>query len=181
MNALRWTATALLALAFVGASGQTQPGKILPIEGKVLDIKGATLGLDARLKDLGARVVGEEIVIALAADVLFDFDKHDLKPAAVESLTKVAAVLKDLDDSPATVEGHTDAKGDDAYNLALSKRRAEAVENWLVKSGGVDAARISAKGLGETRPVASNTKPDGADDPEGRKKNRRVEIRTKKG
>jgi len=181
MVRLRCVALALIALTAAHAWAQDQPAKILPIESKVLDIVGISLGLDATLKDLGAKVIGNEIVIALDTDVLFDFDKHDLKPAAVDSLTKVAAALKELGSAPATIEGHTDSKGDDAYNMKLSEQRAAAVKEWLVKPGGVAASRLSAKGLGETKPVASNTKPDGSDDPEGRRKNRRVEIRVRQG
>jgi outer membrane protein OmpA-like peptidoglycan-associated protein len=54
------------------------------------------------------------------------------------------------------------------------------VKDWLVKSGGIGANRLSAKGFGKTKPVAPNAKPDGSDDPEGRQKNRRVEIRVRK-
>ncbi len=180
MRAWSWLVSAVVAIACGGLAAQTQPPKVLPIESKVLDIVGASLGIDAKLKDLGAKVLGNEIVIELAADVLFDFDKHDLKPAAVPSLTKVAAVLKDLGNSPATIEGHTDAKGDEAYNQKLSERRAGAVKDWLVKTGGIGANRLSSKGYGKAKPVAPNAKPDGSDDPEGRQKNRRVEIRVKR-
>ena len=73
------------------------------------------------------------------------------------------------------VEGHTDAKGDDAYNQRLSDRRADSVRQWLARQR-LGSLKFSAKGFGETQPVAPNTKPDGADDPDGRQKNRRVEI-----
>jgi len=72
-------------------------------------------------------------------------------------------------------DGRSDATGDDAYNQRLSERRAESVRQWFARNGLADL-RFSSRGLGETRPVAPNTKPDGADDPEGRQKNRRVEI-----
>jgi outer membrane protein OmpA-like peptidoglycan-associated protein len=170
----------ILAVCCADLRAQAPAGKVLPIESQVLDIVGLSLGLDSQLKDLGAKVLGNEIVIELAADVLFDFDKHEIKPEAVQPLTKVAAVLKELGRSPATVEGHTDAKGDDAYNLKLSDRRAAAVKDWLVRSGGIAANRLSAKGFGRARPVAPNARPDGADDPQGRQKNRRVEIRVRK-
>jgi outer membrane protein OmpA-like peptidoglycan-associated protein len=176
------TAVAIVvaAVAIAGAEAQDQPGKVLPIESKVLDIAGMTLGLDAMLKDLGAKVTEKEIVIELSADVLFDFDKSNLRPEAVDALTKVAAILKGTGKSPATIEGHTDGKGSDAYNQPLSERRAQSVRDWLVKQGGIEASRLSAKGFGKIRPVAPNAKPDGSDDPDGRQKNRRVEIRVKK-
>ena len=68
----------------------------------------------------------------------------------------------------------------DDYNQKLSERRAAAVRDWLVKPGDVAPARLSAKGFGPAKPVAPNAKPDGSDDPEGRQKNRRVEIRVRK-
>jgi outer membrane protein OmpA-like peptidoglycan-associated protein len=180
VRAWHWLAPVILGTCCADLSAQAPAGKVLPLEGKVLDIVGVALGLDAQLKELGAKVVGSEIVIELAADVLFDFDKHAIKPAALPSLTKVAAVLKELAKSPASVEGHTDGKGDDAYNLKLSERRAGAVKDWLVKDGGIAANRLSAKGFGKSKPFAPNARPDGSDDPEGRQKNRRVEIRVKR-
>jgi outer membrane protein OmpA-like peptidoglycan-associated protein len=180
MARITWLAAALAMLLLSTAWAQSPPGKVLDIESKVLDIVGITRGLEGALKDLGAKVTEKEIVIELDADVLFDFDKHDLKPAAVDTLTKVAGVLKEIGKAPATIEGHTDGKGSSDYNQKLSDRRAGSVKDWLVKQGGIERARLTSKGFGMTRPVAPNTKPDGSDDPEGRRKNRRVEIRVKK-
>ena len=180
MHSWRALAATIIAMGCGNLPAQAPPGKVLPIESKVLDIVGVALGLDAKLKDLGAKVVGNEIVIELAADVLFDFDKHTIKPAAMQSLTKVAAVLVEMGKSAASVEGHTDGKGDDAYNVKLSERRASAVKDWLVQDGGIAANRLSAKGFGKSKPVVPNVKQDGTDDPDGRQKNRRVEIRVKR-
>src|SRR5512135_210824 len=91
---------------------------------KVVDIVGVTRGIQSLLTDLGAKTTPEEIRIALSADVLFDFDASDLRPEASATLLKVAAVLKEYPTSPVLVEGHTDGKGNDAYNQALSERRA---------------------------------------------------------
>jgi outer membrane protein OmpA-like peptidoglycan-associated protein len=143
---------------------------------KILDIVGATRGIESVLKDLNAKVTDREIRIELAADVLFDFDKHDLRPEAVPSLQKVAEVLRSRAGSPVTIEGHSDGKGTDAYNQPLSEKRAQAVREWLVKKGGASAAGITTKGWGKSKPIVPNTRSDGSDDPEGRKKNRRVEI-----
>jgi len=162
--------------------------KVLALTGKVTEIKGLASGvsgkaqaLTATLKDLGAKVTEQEIRIELQADVLFDFDKADLKPEAVPSLQKVGAVINGYPNVPVRIEGHTDAKGADAYNMTLSESRAASVKGWLVRDGGVDGGRITTYGRGETRPAAPNAKPDGRDDPEGRQKNRRVEITLKKG
>ena len=143
---------------------------------KVLDLVGITRGIDGVLKDLGAKVTDREIRIELSADVLFDFDKYDLRPEGLASLGKVAEVLRASPDAPVSIEGHTDGKGTDAYNQPLSERRAQSVKGWLVEHGGVSGTKISTRGWGRTKPVAPNTRPDGSDDPEGRKKNRRVEI-----
>jgi outer membrane protein OmpA-like peptidoglycan-associated protein len=167
-------ALVLAMLAGFGAEAQ------MDMKGAVMDTAGETRGLEGTLKDLGAKVTDQEIVIQLAADVLFDFDKSDIKPAAVDTLTKVAKVLNGMAKAPAAVEGHTDGKGAADYNQKLSDRRANSVKEWLVKQGGVATARLSALGYGMTRPVAPNAKPNGSDDPDGRQKNRRVDIRVKK-
>lgn len=77
--------------------------------------------------------------------------------------------------APATVEGHTDAKGSDAYNQTLSEKRARTVRDWLAARGALPVD-TPIQGWGERRPIAPNLKPDGSDDPAGRQKNRRVEV-----
>jgi photosystem I P700 chlorophyll a apoprotein A2 len=153
--------------------------RVLDVSGQVLDIAGLSLGVEGLLRDLGARVTAQEIRIELQADVLFDFDKSNLRAEAEATLRKVADVVR-AHPGRVTVEGYTDSKGADAYNQKLSERRAASVGDWLVRKGGVEAARVTARGLGETRPVAPNTKPDGSDDPQGRQRNRRVEIAIRK-
>jgi outer membrane protein OmpA-like peptidoglycan-associated protein len=165
MRSLLFHGLALVATILLGGQAWAQ----MEIGGRVLDI-------EETLKELNAKVIGQEIRIALSADVLFDFDKHDLKPVAVPTLTKVVEVLNAHADTAVVIEGHTDGKGSDAYNQALSERRAASVRDWLVKNGGQPKARFTAKGFGKARPVAPNTKADGSDDPQGREKNRRVEI-----
>ena len=151
------------------------------IENMTRGIESKTRGIESVLKDLNAKVTGREIRIELSADVLFDFDKHDLRPEAVPSLEKVAEVLRSRAGSPVTIEGHTDGKGSDAYNQPLSEKRAQAVRDWLVKNGGASAAKITTRGWGKSKPIVPNARPDGSDDPEGRKKNRRVEITVRTG
>lgn len=156
-------------------------GKTLGIDEKTLEIAGISRGVESTvldlkgaLRDLGAKVTEQEIRIEIAADVLFDFDKADLRKEASPSLEKVATILKAYPKASGTVEGHTDAKGNDQYNQKLSERRAQTVQKWLVANGVI--TRLSTRGFGKTKPAAPNTKPDGKDDPEGRQKNRRVEI-----
>jgi outer membrane protein OmpA-like peptidoglycan-associated protein len=158
--------------------------KTLDIDGKTLEIVGISRGLEGTvldlkgaLRDLGAKVTEQEIRIELAADVLFDFDKSDLRKEARPSLEKVATVLKAYPKASGTVEGHTDAKGSDQLNQKLSERRAQTVQKWLAANG--VTTRLSTRGFGKTRPVAPNNTPDGKDDPVGRQKNRRVEVTVK--
>ncbi|AFY79198.1 MAG: OmpA family protein [Hydrococcus sp. C42_A2020_068] len=116
-------------------------------------------------------------VITIAADILFDFDRATLRPDAEAALRQIStAIAKHYPQNPMQIQGHTDAIGSDSYNQDLSVRRAVAVKQWLQQQGNVAASRMSAIGYGESRPVAANTKADGSDNPEGRQKNRRVEI-----
>jgi outer membrane protein OmpA-like peptidoglycan-associated protein len=102
-------------------------------------------------------------------DVLFDFNKYTLKPAARERLAKVSGIVLAYPDLKLQIEGHTDAIGSDEYNQTLSEKRAEAVRDYLVSSG-VSMNNVAALGLGKTNPVADNNTAD------GRKLNRRVEM-----
>jgi outer membrane protein OmpA-like peptidoglycan-associated protein len=112
---------------------------------------------------------------SVGADALFEFDKATLTPDAAETLNALLPLLAKAGKHPASIEGHTDAKGSDAYNQALSEKRAQTVKDWLVAKGALPAA-TPIQGWGKRRPVAPNTKPDGSDDPQGRQKNRRVEV-----
>jgi OmpA-OmpF porin, OOP family len=108
--------------------------------------------------------------------VNFDYDKSNLRPDAVQILTEATEILKRYPELKVEVAGHTDSKGTDAYNQALSERRARAVYDYLT-SNGIDAARlVGPNGYGESRPIAPNTNEDGSDNPEGRAKNRRTEL-----
>jgi OOP family OmpA-OmpF porin len=109
-----------------------------------------------------------EAVIELDG-VHFDFDKATLKPEAKVVLNEAAALLNKHERVVVEVAGHTDSIGSEAYNQGLSERRANAVQDYLV-SKGVRASRLTAKGYGESMPVASN------DTDEGRAENRRVEL-----
>jgi len=202
-NMVRWLSGAFLTICLVlpaQADEVAEPGasvaaeqalgtaKVLDIQAKVLDIVGLqrdveskTSGVEAALADLGAKVTEKEIRIELSADVLFDFDKASLRPDAFEALRKAGDVIRNYANAPVLIEGHTDSKGSDQYNQSLSDKRAKSVKDWLVRNAGANARFIMTKGWGESRPAVANTKPDGSDDPEGRQKNRRVEITIKKG
>ena len=128
----------------------------------------------ALLAELKARPTPEQAIsIDLPADVLFDFDKADLRPDAAAPLAKASELIKSYPAAPLTVVGHTDSKGTDAYNDSLSLRRADAVAKALLRQTGRQAL---AEGRGKREPVAPNTTPDGRDDPPARQQNRRVQI-----
>jgi outer membrane protein OmpA-like peptidoglycan-associated protein len=91
----------------------------------------------------------------------------------------VAARIQKYPRAKVLIEGHTDSKGKQPYNLKLSERRAASVKTWLGTKG-IAQANVKTRGWGATKAVAPNSKPDGSDDPEGRQKNRRVEITIKK-
>ncbi len=112
--------------------------------------------------------------LRVGADFLFDFDHSDLRPGSAAALDQLAQRIA-ATDKGVVVEGHTDAKGSDAYNQALSDRRAASVRGALVGRG-LRSAQLAARGYGKTRAVAPNLNPDGSDNPEGRQKNRRVEV-----
>ena len=108
----------------------------------------------------------------VGADALFEFDKAELTPAAGKVLAELELLIRREGKHPLLVEGHTDAIGPAEYNRQLSEKRARAVQSWLESNG----SSGSVRGYGKTRPVAPNTNPDGTDNPDGRQKNRRVEI-----
>jgi len=107
--------------------------------------------------------------VSFAAEALFDFDRAVVKPEGKAGLDELMSKLQGMDTEVMIAVGHTDSVGSDAYNQALSLRRADAVKAYLV-SKGLDQARLYTEGKGETQPVADNATA------EGRAKNRRVVI-----
>jgi len=108
-------------------------------------------------------------LIVSMSDVLFDTGKYSLKPGAREKLAKVAGILLAYPALNIEVGGYTDNVGGDQMNQTLSENRASSVRDYLVKQG-VLTNSVSAKGFGNTLPVASN------DNSAGRQRNRRVEL-----
>jgi outer membrane protein OmpA-like peptidoglycan-associated protein len=173
----------VIALSLVAAPVLAQelpgdPGP--PYKFTVIDIVYRVDDLGGKVEDMAVKETDTEVHVDLAADVIFDFDKADLLPKAEETLTKAAAFVRERNKGGVVrIEGHTDAKGVDAYNQKLSLRRADSVKRWFTGHGLKDM-RFATQGFGATQPGAPNQKPDGSDDPEGRQKNRRVEIVIKK-
>ncbi len=139
---------------------------------------GALIGnyMDEQAEELkrdleGAKVerIGEGIKITFDSGILFGFDSSVLTQASEENITQLAETLKKYDDTEILIEGYTDSKGTEDYNLKLSKDRAKAVSSMLTQKG-VSSGRITEHGYGEAMPVADNSTD------EGRALNRRVEI-----
>ncbi len=125
-------------------------------------------GFETRVDDRGVTV--------LVTDVLFDYDSDALTPAGTASVGRIAEIVKKLAPTNELIcEGHTDAKGTTTYNFELSLRRARRVADSLTAAG-IATERISAQGLGESRPLAPEKNPDGSDSADGRARNRRVEV-----
>jgi outer membrane protein OmpA-like peptidoglycan-associated protein len=157
-------------------TGSTARGAI--IGAVVGGAAGAIIGhqMDQQAKEIdqsvpGAKVerVGEGIEVTFDSGLLFDFDSDRIRSDAAANLDNLASSLNKFGNSNIMIVGHTDAVGDDAYNMGLSNRRAASASAYL-QSRGVPSTRITTAGRGETEPVASN------DTDAGRQQNRRVEI-----
>jgi outer membrane protein OmpA-like peptidoglycan-associated protein len=122
----------------------------------------------AELAALQAKQTERGMVVTLS-DVLFDTGQSTLKPGADLTLDRLANFMKSNPQARVVIEGHTDSRGSDEYNDALSERRADAVAAALVRRG-VSPDSVTSVGRGKAYPVASNATP------EGRQQNRRVEI-----
>ncbi len=125
-----------------------------------------------QIKDAEVRREEDRLVVTMSEAILFDLNSTALKSGAKQQLEKMAEVMVRYPENDILVTGHTDNTGSEKYNQDLSERRAKAVKNYLVLKG-ISARRITSMGFGETMPVASNATP------EGRQKNRRVEIEIK--
>src|SRR5215470_2118291 len=148
----------------------------IELEKKKLELQQKELDLEKARQEFEAQQSGRSLSMNLSGDLLFDYDKAALKPEAEQALKRVGVVLSQFPESQVTVEGYTDSRGTKPANMQLSRERAQAVKDWLVKNDGVAAANISTKGYGEQYPVAPNTNANGTDNPAGRALNRRVSI-----
>ncbi len=131
-------------------------------------LQARTAEADRLRSELNARQTDRGMTISLG-DVLFDTGKSQLKPGGTREIQKLAQFLRENPRRTISIEGFTDSRGSEEYNLSLSERRADAVKNELINNS-IEAQRIVSKGFGESYPVADN------DTNAGRQMNRRVEI-----
>ncbi|RYE18949.1 MAG: hypothetical protein EOP42_29885, partial [Sphingobacteriaceae bacterium] len=117
-------------------------------------------------------VVGKAIVLK---NIFFDYKKADIRADSKIELNVLVTIMKDNPDIKIELSAHTDAIGGEDYNQKLSQARAQSCVNYLIQSG-ISNEKITAKGYGETRPVAPNILSNGKDNPEGRQLNRRTEF-----
>jgi outer membrane protein OmpA-like peptidoglycan-associated protein len=120
------------------------------------------------VRDFALLKVGMSITLK---GIYFDFDKATIKPESKPALEAAAKMLTENPTINVEIQGHTDSKGSDAYNLSLSDRRAASVVSYLVTNLGIDPSRLTSKGYGESMPIATN------DTDAGRALNRRVEFK----
>lgn len=124
--------------------------------------------IEDELAALKAKQTEHGLVLTLN-EVLFEYDKADLKAGAIRNLYPLVTFLRENPARNLIIEGHTDSLGSDSYNFDLSEHRAEAVQSFLLQNG-ISPMRIVVRGYGETYPVTSN------DTEAGRQQNRRVEV-----
>jgi outer membrane protein OmpA-like peptidoglycan-associated protein len=118
-----------------------------------------------------------EVDTVILKNILFGFDNFLVSPDDLEYLAVLRSILEENPSLVLQIEGYTDAIGPASYNLILSKRRAQAVANQI-DSKGIREDQLKIIGFGEENPVAINNNANGTDNPQGRKYNRRVEIKT---
>jgi outer membrane protein OmpA-like peptidoglycan-associated protein len=150
--------------AAVGGAGGYGIGKMMDNQEKAMRDTLATSEAAAVSRE------GNLLAVTFKGDVTFDTNSTEVRPGLYSEINRVAGVLNQYPDTFIRVEGHTDSKGSNEYNMNLSKRRSDAVKTLLVLRGVADS-RIEVVGFGETMPVATN------DTEAGRQKNRRVEIK----
>jgi outer membrane protein OmpA-like peptidoglycan-associated protein len=152
------------------------PGvRVLSLTPRVTSLRARVVALTPRVISVAPRPTGTR-QLTVESDVLFAFDRSNLSPVARAVLAAVIKRLAALPSGVVQVAGYTDSIGTPGYNLGLSQRRAAAVAAYLHANINNPRLSYAVRGYGEADPVAPNKLPDGADNPAGRAKNRRVVI-----
>ena len=150
--------------AAIGGLGGAGVGKMM--DNQERDMRNALAASEAA----AVAREGNLLAVTFKGDVTFDTNSATLRPGLYSEINRVAGILTQYTNTFVRVEGHTDSRGSNEYNMDLSIRRANAVKNLLAQRGVTDS-RIEVVGFGETMPAATN------DTEAGRQKNRRVEIK----
>lgn len=170
------------AVAGTAAGGDDRRNAI--IGAGIGGLSGAAVGgyMDRQERDLRAKMAGtgvtvervseNEIALNMPSDITFDVDRAEVKSEFRSVINSLGEALKSQPSTTIDIIGHADSSGADAYNQALSERRAQSVAYWL-QNQGVQAPRLVAFGRGELQPIASN------DTDQGRARNRRVEVKVR--
>ncbi len=143
-------------------------------EAAALAAKKAQQNRDAAaLSAIGkVKQVEGEISVVLSNDILFEYNKVDLSEKSQQTLSRAVEILNKMPNRVLVIQGHTDSIGPKEYNMELSKQRARAVYDYMMQQG-LRIKKASYKGYGASKPIADNY------EPEGRRANRRVELRIK--
>ena len=163
----------------VGKGGNGELGAV--IGGVVGGTAGVLIGskMDKQAQEIENEIPGIEVervddaIVVTFEDgsgVYFDTNKYNINAASQETLNKLSGVFQEYGDTNILVIGHTDSTGDDAYNMTLSKNRANSVSNYLANNKGISRSRLNTNWFGETKPIYDNSTTT------GRAKNRRVNI-----
>ncbi len=137
------------------------------------------------LKDLITKITLDTVIVLdkieinktfVLDNIYYNFNRAEIREDAAKELDKLVQLLIDNPEIKIELGSHTDSVDTDAFNLDLSRRRAESAVRYIVQNG-IAPDRIVAKGYGESKPIARNTNPDGTDNPDGRQKNRRTEFK----
>lgn len=150
--------------------GNFEPGTFEPGNFEPGTFKPGTFSPGNFDENVSISVEESEIVIEVPSNLLFEFDKSELKSDVIETLEQLSEELNMYEGANVWINGHTDSQGDEIYNQKLSEERAREVQSYLERKVNLETVSIETKGFGQTMPIASN------DTEEGREKNRRVEI-----
>jgi outer membrane protein OmpA-like peptidoglycan-associated protein len=180
-GAVLGTATGAVIGGIIGNNVKNKNSALGAVIGGVVGgVAGGVIGkqMDKQAQKIESEIPGAEVTrVGEGIDVVFDensgvyfaTNKSTLNSKSKTNLNKLAGIFKEYPDTNIIVEGHTDNTGDDSYNMSLSQKRANAVTNYLI-SQGISKSRLTTYAHGETLPKYDNTTP------EGRAKNRRVEL-----
>lgn len=167
-NAQAQAANAQIAAANASADANAARAQAANAQADAAQAQAQAAELQRALAELQAKQTDRGMLVTLG-DVLFEFGRAEIKPAAHDAMNKLAQYLNQYPDRRVLIEGFTDSVGSDSANLTLSQRRSQAVADAL-RARGVDLARIDTRGYGEAYPVASNSSTT------DRAMNRRVEV-----